>query len=285
MASDQIPIVLLVASVMIVPSVQAGSAVASGHIEAGGPYTGFMSLTEFTTQFKERVLEQSPAVTTDGFFFEAPPAGTWVTTERTAPLGTDYDLDIRQWRIDDDSWHSVEYCVTDAADEICKIHPNATHGVVVAHRGVDLDVEVVEVPPPSEQTRPYAAAPGVQSSPSWTHLNIGGAVFFPVGLIPDAVEIDDRSGGAVPAVACQDLDGDARCGEDGEPRVAGCTTTLDLTASDVAFEASAATRVFVEEASSEGLPDDPSDPQIPPLCPNAALGGQVTLSYAIGSTS
>lgn len=119
-------------SLIAVPVVHAqAEVVATGHIEAGGPHTALVTVAEATGE--EGI---------DAFYFDAPAAGTSITTQTTDNSGLGYDLDI-YWFAEDGSF--VESCATEAADETCTVPPGAATGEVAAFLGADLDVTVIEV--------------------------------------------------------------------------------------------------------------------------------------------
>lgn len=97
--------------------------------------------------------------------------------------------------------------------------------------------------------------------------NIGGYTFQPLATRPVQVDIADDSGLPVPFTVCQDADGNGLCGETGEPRLVGCSTTADLGTAAVAFREDLATSVFIRVAQ--------------PGCLGPAAGGSITVTYFV----
>lgn len=115
-----------------------------------------------------------------------------------------------------------------------------------------------------------ASAIGIRGSAA--DLNVGG-VLFPAdvaqGQTPDTLEISDASGGPVAWTACQDIDGDAQCGNDeAEVSMSGCSSEADLSEPESgSWDPSAPIQVFVST--------------VDPGCPGAvATTGTVTLGFA-----
>lgn len=118
---------------------------------------------------------------------------------------------------------------------------------------------------------------GVVCSPDCLGLsdvNYGGYTFVQNGQIPAQATFDDMSGGPVSFTVAQDLDGDGFSGNDDptigvlEPRVDGCGTVADLTASSIAFVNNRPVDVFVTLVDPIGCEA------------GLGLGGTVTVTYA-----
>lgn len=143
---------LLLAAALAVPLGALGPARAThvewahGHITAGGPWTGFRSVT---------VVTDSDSV--DGFFFPAPPEGWTVQAVATRDGSctiynyclVPYDLNV--------NWHGpirtllgrnwLGGCNTSEPEPECTAPADACTGEVTAAKGVDLDVSVRLVAP------------------------------------------------------------------------------------------------------------------------------------------
>jgi hypothetical protein len=106
--------------------------VGAGHIVVGGPHSRL---------FRTLAVLGAPGI--DGFFFEAPPAGTNVTTVTKDTHGLGYDLDFN---FHDQGGTWLGGCQTPAKDEVCTVPEGAARGEVAAYAGADLDVEVYTAP-------------------------------------------------------------------------------------------------------------------------------------------
>lgn len=113
-------------------------------------------------------------------------------------------------------------------------------------------------------TYTLASTPGVSFQTSVAGANLGGVRFEANGEQPVRVDIADASNGPVSFTVCQDFNGQL-CGEAGEPVVAGCGKTVDLSPSAVAFNVTIDLLVFVR-ITSQG-------------CTGPATSGSITVTY------
>ncbi|MGQ0534807.1 MAG: hypothetical protein ACT4PT_01905 [Methanobacteriota archaeon] len=254
---------------------------ARGHLAVGGTHTntGIQS-----------VSGRTGAEGVDSLFFEAPPAGTIVRTVTVDHGGLGYDLDVYFWSrraaaTDDASCTAGALteptpapecfsfianftCVSDSPDETCMIPVGAAVVSVEAARGIDLSVKVLQggVLPATLKRTYELATPGVFWEPVGKGANVGGILFPSSWRDPIRLDIVDRSDGNVSYVACQDSDGDFRCGASvGEPRLAGCGTSVNMSHSTTPWNRTLPFLVFLRSP----VPD----------C-GIASRGAVTLTYA-----
>lgn len=110
---------------------------------------------------------------------------------------------------------------------------------------------------------------GVSCSPDCLDepgLNIGGYTFPAEFEVPKSLRIVDASGGPVAFSVGQDLNADGFSGDEGEPSVTGCGTSVDLSTSAVPFRADKGTAVFITAVNPVG-------------CTGVATSGTLILSF------